>query len=54
MLTNFTAWFMLIQMVTCLGGGLAFGFYNRDFWMGWIWVSYAQANIGFLMKALGH
>jgi len=51
---NWAFWFMLVQVITCLGGSLAFGFGSKDFWTAWIWASYANANIGFVMKALGH
>ena len=49
---NYAFWFMVVQSLTCLGGGLAFAFVKKDFWLAWVWVSYAVANVGFAMMAL--
>ena len=51
---NWAFWFMLIQIFTCVGGAIGFGYFQNNFWIGWVWFFYGMANIGFTMKALGY
>ena len=48
---NWAFWFMMLQVVTCLGGTVAFGM-QRNWWIAWVWFCYASANVGFAMAAL--
>lgn len=48
---NWAFWFMALQIVICAAGGVIFAIQQNNFWVGWIWMSYAQANIGFAVMA---
>lgn len=48
---NWGFWFMVLQVTTCLGGAIAFG-WQRNWPIAWVWLCYASANVGFAIVAL--
>lgn len=49
---NVAFWFMVVQVVTCLGGAIGFGIIARNWPIAWVWFCYSLANIGFAIAAL--
>ena len=51
---NWAMWFMVWQVVSCLGAAIGFGLFQKDYPLGWVWFCYSLANVGFAMKAIGY
>lgn len=49
---NVAAWFMVLQICTCIGGAIGFAIAKQP-WAAWTWFCYGCANIGFVALALG-
>ena len=47
---NWAMWFMILQVVTCLGGAVTFGV-QRNWAIAWVWLCYSLANVGFAYVA---
>ena len=50
---NLAAWFMGLQIVTCVIGGVGFLLAGKP-WVAWTWFWYGGANIGFVQLARGY
>ena len=46
------AWFMWIQVVTCLIGCGGY-IYQKQYAQAWVWLCYSLANLGFVKMAGG-
>ena len=49
---NAGQWFMFLQILACLGGGIGF-MIGGKWWGGLVWVMYSVANVGWFMIAGG-
>lgn len=49
---NLAQWFMLIQIITCIGGFVGF-LATKQPWAGIVWLCYGAANVGWFMIASG-
>ena len=52
---NWAFWFMVLQVITCLGGAIGFMLQPNlpnNYLLAWVWFCYGNANIGFSLMAL--
>ena len=47
---NWAFWFMILQIITCLGGAIGFAAL-KNYPIAWVWLMYSSANIGFAYAA---
>jgi energy-converting hydrogenase Eha subunit C len=50
---NLAQWFMIVQIITCILGGIGFWIAKMPY-TGTIWVMYSLANVGWFMVASGY